>query len=145
MMAADKRGLAACVEAFLLLALAHGAIHCLPFRLTARQLQRWSAESDDPGGNGALTKEQRAGVTLVRWAVQTMARRHPLRPRCLARAMAARLMLSRRGIPSTLFLGLRRRGPRSRSEMLAHAWLRAGDLPVSGGRGKTWKVVGRFS
>ena len=148
MRAEHTRGLAGylgCAEAFVLLASAHAAIHCLAFRHTTRLLRRWSAPPEAPGVALAMTKEARGHIALVRWAVQTVSRRHPLRPRCLARAIAARLMLSRRGISSTLYLGLRNRDPRRQSEIVAHAWLGAADLPVVGGRGKAWKVVGRFA
>lgn len=67
----------------------------------------------------------------VSWAVQAVARHFPLGFVCLPQAMAAQRMLRRRGISSTLYLGVApdRADPRS---IQAHAWLRAGDKIVTG-------------
>ena len=47
--------------------------------------------------------------------------------RCLVQSLAARRMLSRRGIPSTLHFGMTQ-GPRQNPT--AHAWLTVGDFEV---------------
>lgn len=64
----------------------------------------------------------------VRWAVRAAARRLPWHPVCLPQALTAQWMLRRRGVPSTLYLGV---DPGSRYD--AHAWVRAGRLIVTGG------------
>lgn len=47
--------------------------------------------------------------------------------RCLVQSLAARRMLSRRGIPSTLHFGMIA-GPHGKP--LAHAWLIAGEMEI---------------
>jgi hypothetical protein len=53
----------------------------------------------------------------------------PLKPSCLAEALALRSMLARRGISSVLHFGVRREEGR----LAAHAWLEAGGGVVCGG------------
>jgi hypothetical protein len=97
----------------------------LPFRWIAPRLGRQMAESP-----GSLTDAERPLVQRVGWAVQAVARHVPLGFVCLPQAMAAKWMLRRRSMPSTLYLGLRHE---EKASMTAHAWLRAGDKIITGG------------
>jgi len=59
----------------------------------------------------------------------------PFRAVCLQQAIAVRRMLSRRGIPSTVFLGLSTSGksePSNDDGRDAHAWVKTGPCVVSG-------------
>ncbi len=49
--------------------------------------------------------------------------------KCLVRALTARKMLCRHGIPSTMYLGVREND----GKLQAHAWLRVGKMIVTGG------------
>lgn len=60
--------------------------------------------------------------------------------KCLVKAMIAQRMLSKKNIPTTLYLGVRT----SKAEMLAHAWLRCGSVYVTGGDGGDNVVVGMY-
>jgi hypothetical protein len=63
-----------------------------------------------------------------------------------AQAVAAKLMLRRRGLPNTLYLGVAREDARRDSPVLAHAWLRSGAVDVTGATDVSrYAVVGRFS
>ena len=55
--------------------------------------------------------------------------RLPWHSTCLVQAIAAMLMLQRRGLDSTLYLGVAREGD---VDLAAHAWLRSGDVLVTG-------------
>ena len=72
-----------------------------------------------PVGPGTVTAEQQtaAGIRLGRVVERTL-RRVPFDSRCLVKALVLTRMLSRRGIDSSLVIGVR--GP---SEFVAHAWL----------------------
>ena len=107
-------------EALGYLALARVAVVVLPFRLIAPRLGVTHAETPPAGG---LPPRSRG----VAWAVAAAARRTPWRSGCLEQAIAAKAMLRRRGIQSTLYLGV------ARDPVAAHAWLRVGDLNVTGG------------
>lgn len=53
--------------------------------------------------------------------------------KCLAKAISAKLMLRRRGIVSTIYLGVAKEG---NEKLIAHAWLRCGDMIVTGAEEK---------
>lgn len=63
-------------------------------------------------------------------AIRTAARYTPWESKCLAQAMAARLLLGLNRIPYGLYLGLDKRNP---GGMTAHAWVYAGSMAVTGG------------
>ena len=84
-----------------------------------------------------------ARAQIIGWAVRAMARRTPWESACLVRAVAAKRMLRRRGIPSTLYLGLARDESR---ELEAHAWLRCGSHLLAGQPGhERYAVVSTFA
>ena len=106
-------------EAIAYLALARVAVRVLPFRRLAPRLGVAHAETPaEPGPHPASRR--------VAWALSAAARRAPWRTECLEQAIAAKAMLRRRGIASTLYLGVAR-------EVAPHAWLRVGDVNVTGG------------
>ena len=123
------------VEASLWLALCRAAVRLLPFRWIAPHLGRHMTDtpSDGAAGDEALLRR-------VSWAVAAAARHVPWEAVCLPQAMAAKAMLRRRGIASTLYLGVA-----GNEDMAAHAWLRAGGRIVTGRRGvERYTVVSTF-
>ena len=60
--------------------------------------------------------------------------------KCLVRALAAQRLLCRRGLSSTLYLGC----GMEEGKMVAHAWLRFGEMYVTGGDGGGYTTVARF-
>jgi hypothetical protein len=116
------------VEAVGCLALARLAVVALPFRVLARRLGVPHAET-------SMTASLDPSARRVAWAIGAAARRAPWRAECLEQAIAAKAMLRRRGIASTLYLGM------ARDPVAAHAWLRVGDVNVTGGRDVTRYAV----
>lgn len=113
-------------EAVLQLGASRLLVRFVPFRLTARGLGWHMAET-------VTALEPRALVTAgdVGWIVERMADHTPWESVCLPRAMAAQRMLRRRGIPSTLYLGLKPDAEQG-LDPSAHAWLRCGDMILTG-------------
>jgi hypothetical protein len=68
-------------------------------------------------------------IRQVAQAVRIMSRHTLWESQCLVRAIAAKKMLRRRGIESTLYLGTARD---ESGKMIAHAWLRCGRIYVTG-------------
>jgi len=101
-------------------------VRFLPFRRIAATLGAPQRETPD-----AIAAEDRAIAVAVSWAVQAAARHSPVEFVCLPQALTAQRMLRRRGIVSTLYLGVSpdREKP---GAIAAHAWLRAGDKIVTG-------------
>jgi hypothetical protein len=96
----------------------------VPFRWIAPHLGRAQAESPSQISREALDLAER-----VSWAVQSVAQHVPLGLVCLPQAMAAKWMLRRRGLDSTLYLGLARP---EELRFTAHAWLRVGPKILTG-------------
>lgn len=116
----------ALLEALVLLGLARGTVLLIPFRRIAPGLGRQNTETApecDPA--------QQVIVRGVAWAIHRIAPHTPWWSNCLAQAIAGKLMLRRRGVQSTLYLGV----DRDAGQMRAHAWLRAGGTTVTGGGG----------
>jgi Transglutaminase-like superfamily len=126
-------------EAVVWLALARVAILVMRFPELSRRLGRHMVESTQEDDD-----RRRPVVRRVRWAIGAVSRRAPWRCKCLEQAVAAKLMLRRRGMASTLYLGVAR-DPGSTS-VQAHAWLRCGSYYVTGGEDRErYAVVSTFA
>jgi hypothetical protein len=125
MAAADKQLVAEASAALLAARLCSGL---LPFRVLSRQLGGAVAPTIAlPVAD--LSEEEQATVRAVRWAVGAAAPWLPFRTLCLQQAIAARAMLARRGIGTVLRLGVT---DAIGAKLIAHAWLDAGALKVTG-------------
>jgi len=125
------------IEALACLGTAKIALWVLPFRLIAGRLGMLWTESPTDVDHDELEAASRVG-----WAVQTAARNVSWNCRCLEQGLAAKAMLRRRGVSSTLYLGVARRGG---EPLEAHAWLRAGEIILTGGGGEDrYTVVSTF-
>lgn len=134
------RDRAVLAEAALLLALARAAVVLLPFRITARAFGARMAET--PTEDTA----ERADLRRIAWAISAVALRTPWRSKCLEQAIAAKAMLRRRGIASTLYLGVAKPSAGNDAPLEAHAWLRSGAVHVTGGaRVDRYAVVASFA
>lgn len=88
-------------------------------------------------------ESQRARALVFRRAIRKVARSLPFEPGCLAMGIVAMAMLRVRRQSSTLYFGLAKEDG---EELAAHAWLRTGDVIVTGGtrRSEGYVVVGQF-
>ena len=126
------------LEATLCLAVSRLAIASLPLRRLTRALRQ--RVDDTPNQNDAATLAHRERVAR---ALERVRRRVPWSGHCLAQALAGKYMLRRRGVASTLYLGVAKD---AKSQLEAHAWLRSGDVVVAGGEDlERFTVIGRFS
>jgi hypothetical protein len=113
------------VEAALCLGAARLAVVALPFRWVTRVLRQEVGETPTADDSGTTDERRR-----VAWALDRVSRRTPWDSNCLAQALAGKQMLRRRGISSTLYLGVAKEGG---AQLEAHAWLRSGALTLTGG------------
>ncbi|HEY9382427.1 MAG TPA: lasso peptide biosynthesis B2 protein [Gemmatimonadales bacterium] len=131
---APERGLL--LEAVAALSVSGLLLRMLRFSRVASRLGRHMAEGP-PLEDRATTST----ALRIRWAVETASRHLPWKPVCLPQAVAAQWMLRRRGIASTLYLGV---NPAASFD--AHAWVRAGTVIVTGGpREDGFAVVSSFA
>lgn len=131
---ADQRLL---LEAFCLLAIARFAIFAVPFRRIAPWLGQMMVESPP------YAPKREGLIEQVSNSIQTAARYTPWESKCLAQAMAAKMMLKWRNIPSTLYLGVAKD---VKTGVKAHAWLRCGDRILTGSQNhKEFTVIACFA
>jgi len=91
-----------------------------------------------------ITPEMRTKARQISWAVAIASRNLPGEYACLPQALAAQIMLKRRGIPTTLYLGAAFKP--SKDALKAHAWIRAGNVIVTGApQHLDYRVVASFS
>ena len=109
------------LEAVAALTVASLSLRLTKFARLAPYLGRHMTESPTDVAPADATQAAR-----VRWAIERTAAALPWKPVCLPQAVAAKLMLRRRGIDSTLYMGL---DPLTYD---AHAWLRVGTDIVTG-------------
>lgn len=127
------------IEATAWLALARLAILLLRFPKIAKRLGTPMTESTQDDD-----EHFRLVLRRIKWAIGAVSRRAPWRCKCLEQAIAAKMMLRRRNIPSTLYLGVARE--KSGASAQAHAWLRCGSYYVTGGEDRLpYTVVSTFA
>jgi hypothetical protein len=125
-------------EAVIALAGARLALVCLSFRRVSAWLGRTGGESGT-----SVSSIHDIAARRIGWAVETMSRHVPWESRCLAQALAAWWMLGRRGIPGTVYFGI---AHNPEKPFNAHAWLRCGELLVTGGKGhERFRVMTSFA
>lgn len=125
------------LEALTWLGLARLAVLTLPFRWIAPHMGQTQAVS--PTDDATVDPDRLRRVAL---AIRRVSRHTPWDSNCLAQAIAAKRMLHRRHINSTLYLGL----AKDDDQLEAHAWLRSGPFILTGGRGsRCYTVVATFS
>lgn len=124
-----RRGLIAEAAGWLLAA--RVALLLAPFPLIARRLGAFVPPADPRVAQVAAptTPAQAQTAKDVSWAVTRAAAHVPFKAVCLPQAMAARIMLNRRGVASAMHFG----AARGKDKPLdAHAWLDAAGVKVTG-------------
>jgi len=67
----------------------------------------------------------------------------PWESKCLVQAIVGKIMLRQYGIGNTLYLGV---GKNEEMSLVAHSWLRCGELIITGGHDlNQYAVVGKFA
>jgi hypothetical protein len=127
----DNRRRALLAEAVACLLVARLALIFIPFPRLARGLGTFVPPTDPravairqgSAPNQTLSAEQ------IGWAVTRAARYVPFKAVCLPQAMAARVMLKRRGVKSVMHFGAAKGTDKP---LDAHAWLDAAGVEVTG-------------
>jgi len=128
------------LEAFALLAVARLMVLILPFKWLAVSLGRHMNESGTHVAPSDLLIARMAGQ-----AVRSAANNTPWESVCLPQAVAAQWMLKRRHIAATLYLGVAKNENKTEN-LAAHAWLRCGDIILTGVAGhRQFTVVATFA
>ncbi len=99
-------------------------IFCVPRRIVLRKIGVLGVESIPE-----IPEENQIIVQQVVKSIQRTVRYTPWKTSCFAKAISAKDILKRKGIKSTLYLGV---GKDGLNKLTAHAWLRCGSVIVTG-------------
>jgi len=117
------------VQVYLLLGITRLAIDTLSFRRLEWLLGQRMVESPHD-----LPLEQLRQARRIGWAIAAVSPYTPWQSNCFPQALTAKLLLRRRGIPTTLYLGAAFKKEKV-AELEGHAWLRCGPIYITGGDG----------
>jgi len=125
---------------WLLLGISRALVLFIPFRHLAGHLgQCCGATAYLP----LINLQQQRRARQIAAVVSLAARYTPWISNCFNQAITARWLLGLYGIPSSLFLGVKR--DPSSGELQAHAWIASGKVRVTGGEGfDQFSVVANF-
>ena len=127
----DNRRRALLAEAVAYLFAARLALIFIPFPRLARRLGTFVPPADPRAVavRVGTAPDQAQLAEDIGWAVTRAARYMPFRAVCLPQAMAARVMLKRRGVSSVMHFGAAKG---TEKPLDAHAWLDAAGVEVTG-------------
>lgn len=125
------------IEALLFLGISRIFLFMFEFKKIAPYLGEHMKKSLDENSETNQVK-----AIKVSWAINLMSRHTFWESKCMVQAMTAKMMLKRRRIKSTLYLGVAKNDTRG---FIAHAWVSCGDLIVTGAKGvNQFTVVSMF-
>ena len=108
--------------------------------IPAKKMQKNWGISGKESSDKDITWHYRYAYSVAR-DVSRIADKTPWASKCLVRALTTRYFLRRKGIVTTMYLGV---GKDEQQKMVAHCWLRCGELYVSGGNGEGYATVAKF-
>lgn len=117
----DKRML---VEAFFLTGLIRFSILFIPFNKLAKLSGKYNEESSDN-----LYEKQIFMGNKISFLVKLVSKYTPWESKCLVKALTTQIMLRRKQISSTVYLGVAKD---EKKGLIAHAWLRCGKNIITG-------------
>lgn len=127
----DNRRRVFLIEAVTCLLVARLALIFIPFARLASHIGTFVPPSDPRAmqATTGMTDRQTLLAEDIGWAVTRAARYVPFKAVCLPQAMAARVMLRRRGVASVMHFGAAKG---SEKPLDTHAWLDAAGVEVTG-------------
>ena len=125
------------IEAVVLTGIARFAVLTLPFRWICKVFGSQMASTSETSVPSKCYRLQD-----ISWAIEASSRRVPWNANCLAKAIAGTIMLRRRKAEGTVYFGVLKN---ESGGCEAHAWLRSGDVILTGAGGlKKFAVVSTF-
>lgn len=116
------------IEAFLLMAISRFSILFIPFRRVAAFMGKPMRETAD-----LVESELMIVAKQIAWLIEKISRYTPWESKCLVKALTGQIMLKKRKISCTLYLGIKKNKANALS---AHAWLRCGNVIILGENGR---------
>lgn len=126
------------IEAIFCLCLSRFALLCISFQRLASYMGFYLEESSQ-----SMNERNKMTAQQIAQAIRSARKLLPWESTCLSRSMAAMAMLARRKQDSTLYFGV---GKNENNRLIAHAWLRTGNIFIVGGRQRhNFTKVGYFT
>lgn len=126
------------LEAYIYTGIARAFILFVPFNKLRKRMGKSKVESKEE----VEVNEYRV-AKRISWIVTQATNYTPWSSKCLVQALTAQKMLKKRGIHTTIYLGVKKD---IYNNMKAHAWIRCGTYIVTGGMNKgEYTVVAKFS
>lgn len=122
----DPRLLGLMLYGYLLLVVMRGVIRLVPMQRITRRLGAAMEETPTDG----LTPDQLRYARRIARVLHRIAPHTPTESNCYPRALTARWLLHRAGVPSTLYYGAA--FERGRPALATHVWIRSGPMIVTG-------------
>jgi hypothetical protein len=116
------------------------AILVLPFAVVRRALGDHH-DPRTPTATPPLDHDTRVRAARIGATVRLAARHTPWRSECYPQALTARILLGLARVPHVVSFGVRRDDGR----LVAHAWVHADGVPVTGVTGHEYTEVGAFA
>ncbi len=141
------------ISIVILTAVARAAILIIPFRKLKIYIGELNKES-----TFAVSQEEYNMARKIGWAIEKVSNHTPWESKCFVRALTAQYLLSHKKIESTIYLGVAKEeillkkdntqeislDKSSGKNIIAHSWIRCGQLYVTGGNGEGFAIVARF-
>lgn len=112
--------------------LARAAIHLLPFKYLRHYLGSFQKNVIL---STCVSDKQRHQACVIGRSVRLAAKYTPWDSSCLTQAMVAKFWCRRYRISYVLYIGIAKAAPDPKSNRMAHAWLTAGAVAMTGGYG----------
>lgn len=110
----------------------------IPFNKLRKRMGSHKQESSDKVDNDTYRIARRISSRVLFISAKT-----PWESKCLVQALTAQKLLKRKGISTTIYLGVKKD---RNNNMLAHAWIRCGSYYVTGGDSREgYAVVAKFA
>lgn len=102
-------------------------------------LQKKMGKPNEESGH-KISMESYKEAAMISRLVNRICDITPWESKCLVRALIAKRLLQHKKISSTIYLGVGKEG----GKMKAHAWVRSGEMFVTGGNGEGYVKVACF-
>lgn len=116
-------------KTYVLLTLIRMGLWLLPFERLYKYLGKLSHLQSLHGSDNQYLSRYKQSIASVTWAIDASARRMPGTVKCLARALAAKVLLDRCGCASELKIGVAKNDV---AQLEAHAWVEVENCVIIG-------------
>lgn len=125
------------LKAFFITGIMRMVLILVPFKMLKKYIGKYDEESSF--NIDSINSDR---VEKISWVVTKISRHTPWDSKCFVQALTAQRLLGDSGFESTLYLGVSK--SLNGGVLDAHAWIRCGNLYVTGGNGENFSIVAKF-